>query len=781
MIKKYFDFRSFFLLESLLKVDKDLHVILSKISDKDPVAKMLVGLINQDITTNVNYLKSSDKNDDIKFVNDTQVSRFIDADIDPFERAANTAKIGRTIRQILTLNKISVTDSQIEQFVNSYKSAWDIKNKKGGFQLVSGDEIKHWYLEDNYVGGGGQLNNSCMRYDTCYNFFDIYIKNPDVCQLLIMLDDRNKLLGRALVWKLMPGTGKSEYFLDRIYTRFDSDIYKFEDWFRNYLKISEDDDFSGHILGITQGCKVQLKNWKFKFYPYMDSLYILDYETGILGTYDSKDNKKLQFILQQTGGLPSVPGYVYSKKYDKWYKNDQCVYFNDQDDYFPLEDCKKDYLGTWRLKDEVVYSEYLKDWVYSKRAVELTGFGIVDEVDIIFVYDDVDEVGNPKNSKKNLKSKIEDSDYKKVEVGWRDFWIKSNHLVYDPFNSQWLLNTKQLKKDFTKLQRIDHRNFLKLRNIFGPLDQEVVYFKSFGISDSYTILPIIFDFTHGKIKEDEGDYYFIIDSLVKSFKLEDLVEKDNKIFFLNNIDLDKGFKKMCYSHSVQIFNKIAKNKNVDIKEYLDFLQEVNSRLLISSKHYKNLNLNYDKMIEHASYLKFYNTEIAEKFEELKVLEILQSDKFIDHFIDWVSSSESRFEFTENYREPDEEVIEISKDVTDLKSKVKRFFKSCRDQILFVGYWYVIICDMDDVIERYNNWAKKLSSVNTNLLRVINLRERVGSDYASSILSLSEFFEYLDIDNIFKEFNTKTGRYFHEFEHDAQIFNDFIQRLDKRKQ
>ena len=70
MIKKYFDFKYLSLLESLLKIDKDLNLIVSKISDKDPVAKMLSSLINQDIKTNVNYLKTSDKNDDIKLKKD---------------------------------------------------------------------------------------------------------------------------------------------------------------------------------------------------------------------------------------------------------------------------------------------------------------------------------------------------------------------------------------------------------------------------------------------------------------------------------------------------------------------------------------------------------------------------------------------------------------------------------------------------------------------------------------------------------------------------------------
>ena len=49
MIKRYFDFRYFSLLESILKVDPDFQKLIKSISDKDPVAGMLIALINQDI------------------------------------------------------------------------------------------------------------------------------------------------------------------------------------------------------------------------------------------------------------------------------------------------------------------------------------------------------------------------------------------------------------------------------------------------------------------------------------------------------------------------------------------------------------------------------------------------------------------------------------------------------------------------------------------------------------------------------------------------------------
>ena len=46
---------------------------------------------------------------------------------------------------------------------NKYKSEFDKFNDAfRNFELVSGNDIHHWYQYDNYVDGGGTLNNSCM-------------------------------------------------------------------------------------------------------------------------------------------------------------------------------------------------------------------------------------------------------------------------------------------------------------------------------------------------------------------------------------------------------------------------------------------------------------------------------------------------------------------------------------------------------------------------------------------------------------------------------------------
>jgi hypothetical protein len=65
--------------------------------------------------------------------------------------------------------------------------------------LVSGSDISKWYSCDNYKDMEGQLGSSCMARKR--NIFSIYENNPDVCQMLILTED-DKLIGRAIVWKV---------------------------------------------------------------------------------------------------------------------------------------------------------------------------------------------------------------------------------------------------------------------------------------------------------------------------------------------------------------------------------------------------------------------------------------------------------------------------------------------------------------------------------------------------------------------------------------------------
>lgn len=184
-------------------------------------------------------------------------------------------KIGRAVRQIFKELDIKTTDKAIEEFVNAYKSYIDYIKADKIIELVEGEDIKHWYLETNNYGSG-QLSNSCMRYKSCQTYFDIYTKNPQVCQLLILRSpDINKITGRALLWKLTNG----RLYMDRIYCNMDSDVNIFKKWGKENNVSYTYDKFVEEDKKLT----VQLNNKiKYKQYPYMDTFGYFNKKDGIL-------------------------------------------------------------------------------------------------------------------------------------------------------------------------------------------------------------------------------------------------------------------------------------------------------------------------------------------------------------------------------------------------------------------------------------------------------------------------------------------------------------------
>lgn len=768
MIRKYSNFRYFFLLESLLKVDPEFLNLLKDTSSKDPIAKMLLGLIDQDITTNVNYLKPSDKNDDVKFVNDTQVKRFLDAGQDPFDRATNSAKIGRTVRQILTANKISFTDQQIEKFVNTYKNSWDRKYKKTGegLHLISGEEIRHWYLESTYVPGGGTLNNSCMRYQETQEFLNIYTENPDTCQLLILVDDKNRLLGRALLWKLIDGTGKSPYFLDRIYTRFDSDAEKFADWFRDFIK-AKDDNFSAHFLGRTHGCRVQLKKWKFKLYPYMDTFAILDYNDGILLTYDGEDRKRIQYHIQNTGGYPNVPGHNWSEKHQMWILSSEAIWIGDLDDYVLKSDCVKNYKDEFIYKEFAVYSEFYKSYINKITAVEEEGFGLVDSDDVCYVYDSI-ENGKPAKKKKYLYSLLGDSEYGKVESGWIDYWINKKYLTYDCYSNEFLILKDDMFEEYEKLYPIKKQDFDKIDEESKWFKGVDLYYDSFGISDLYTRTPLVLHF-YDSTKEERR--YLLPESFMNAFEFKKV---DNFLVIRKSTFLT-GFKQMCYDYTLDFLKKIG----VSSPEMLDKLKDINDELTSRSSDYRTLNKNYMEMKKCGSYKELFNSKIAELFNRNKILENLGSEESINKFITFLKENRHSFSFYTNYEGSDsrvrDELIEVNYIDEDISQKISKFIETFKKQIIFSAYWYVLINDMDYVQELLSRYCEqnKLQQSPT-LVKYYVRYDDVGANFAESVASArSDFGDMYDYRKICTEQNISRNTWTKNSE---DVYNDFLSRL-----
>ena len=223
-------------------------------------------------------------------------------------------KIGRLVRSLTKLSGNKVTDKEVEIFVNEFKSKYEFfRNSFRNFKLVSGDEIKYWYSSDNYSDGRSTLHNSCMRYPECQNYFGIYVENPQVCQLLIHKKDfeENKITGRAIVWKLDNG----DTFMDRIYYSKDSEVGLFIEYaksngwaYKSNQSVDGDVFLNGSLY--SKDLTVKLKNFNFKYYPYLDTISYLS-SNGILSK--DKIEKRSKRLRSAEGGIEGCEcsdGYV---------------------------------------------------------------------------------------------------------------------------------------------------------------------------------------------------------------------------------------------------------------------------------------------------------------------------------------------------------------------------------------------------------------------------------------------------------------------------------------
>lgn len=206
------------IVKEILRVDRIVEFYLKNESVLEEVKDIIYDEIKNSIKDEVIMLSG-------RFGEEFEVS-FLPADKEPeynsngewSRRNRQTGKPGRIFQKLL---KKEFKQVEWEVFVNRFKASMCCSTN---FEIVSGEEITYWYNSEHYFACQGTLGNSCMKYDECESFFELY---EDKAQMLI--SRKNGLLtGRALVWKV----NDKVTILDRIYTCFDY----LENCFRDYAK-----------------------------------------------------------------------------------------------------------------------------------------------------------------------------------------------------------------------------------------------------------------------------------------------------------------------------------------------------------------------------------------------------------------------------------------------------------------------------------------------------------------------------------------------------------------
>jgi len=425
LIKSYENFLDF-LLEEYIKLDAPLYysqplkdTLASLASKGNKVAKFLCyAEQSDDNQSDITFVDLGNGNDKVNFIQVNRVLRMIDKDLgDPESKNQGQLKgqlpqdyldrmwrfknnpgsavwssqqrtelqVGRFATKIIQKSKDtnakSLTQNDINAFVDNFKAYRDFQTtKKERFEVVSGEDIRKWYWEGRYEDASYHLLNSCMRYGRCQDYLNIYVENPNQVTMVIMKGiEPNKIIGRALIWKLNNG----EIYLDRPYANNDEDVNLFKQWGR-------DNEYQVYGDGY-KGKEVTLDKSEFSSYPYMDTFKYLNRDVNLLSTnanqFDDGDQNWIR--LESTGGgYEEAQTGIWSDYEGEYIDEEDAVFCQDIQDYtysdnsYYLEYLDQyyssragvvysEYSGNYYLEEDAIHSDYLGDWIYSQEAIEV--------------------------------------------------------------------------------------------------------------------------------------------------------------------------------------------------------------------------------------------------------------------------------------------------------------------------------------------------------------------------------------------------------------------------
>ena len=498
--------------ESMIYYTKEFKDALYKLAVKNKIAKDLVDVEYTDVKPDMTFIGMSDKEGYFSF---TQIKKAVnslkksteefakthgvgldtltkiytniengktsqsdvnhlynDAPWNLKDKARSDAKIAKLVNQIFP---DKYTNKEVEEFTNQFKKVGDTTSE---FALVEGEDIRTWYNEDKYEFTTGELGNSCMRYRRCASYLDIYVENPEVCRLLILKsEDGEEIRGRVLIWKIADiDIENVEYYMDRIYAIDDATKLMFQEYAdkQGWLKrltsnYGDSRDFKlGDDIHKEVEAKIQLKKWKYDYYPYMDTFKRLKKSDGILINDDDDDNQGYYIMTHTDGTYDDTSG-----KWSNWF-----------DERIP--------------ESNAIWSEPLRDWIYNEDIVEVE---VGSSRYIGFYPEDYDEIIEDCVTKNWIHRN--DSTYSE--------WYDDRFLAEDAISAiTWIDDDADLKDCSTSVETLSDQD----KNLVDISDLECgEYMSKFDHDTDYVAGDILSKSTL------TGKYYFN-DHGVKVFKTE---------------------------------------------------------------------------------------------------------------------------------------------------------------------------------------------------------------------------------------------------------------------
>jgi len=329
--------------------------ILEKISDQSDIAKVLLrGRIEKSILVDenhINYISISDADPSkISYMSYDRAQSVSDDDI-WISKKRYHVKYGGFVNKLFNcFNSVDV-----ELFSNLMKSIVLSDNRV--LEIVDGCDIIKYYNIDSYKSERGTLGASCMKYNKCGKYLRLYRDNTDIVKLLIVKDDDGLLIGRALLWYL--GDHK---IMDRIYTTYDEDIFLFKNWAKNngfYNKVRQNwnDTVSFEFGGkkVDLRLDVDLSDFDYTYYPYMDTFKWLNQSNGTLYNYRPDNLRNVITISDPNGGYCGGDYLDYDDIGKCYQYHDNLVTMG--------------YLSKKTLRNNTVFSNIFGDYILSSHSL----------------------------------------------------------------------------------------------------------------------------------------------------------------------------------------------------------------------------------------------------------------------------------------------------------------------------------------------------------------------------------------------------------------------------
>ena len=351
-------------------ISDELRNVLLEIKDSKVAELLLRGSHSENtlVENPVNYISISKK--DLTKISYLPKERYDGLTIDECWLTTKRimAKPGGFISKVF----IDISEKEVEKFSTLFRN--EVTKPKLDFKVVSGDDIKKYYHYTSYSErGGGSLNASCMKYDNCQDFLQLYTSNPEICKMVVLYDNeyQNRILGRALLWEF-----NGNKIMDRIYTINDEDYqFYFKQWAtkNGFLFKSEQNWFnvkSFERLGEKKQkleLVLKLSNVEnLQYTPYMDTFKFLDYDGNL---HNVQPKNKDYWTLTTTDGRKHGYDYLVTDIIDDVlrYRHDAC-YLRYLKGWTSHNNCKySSILDTYILNDDCVYNNDLRDYIFNEE------------------------------------------------------------------------------------------------------------------------------------------------------------------------------------------------------------------------------------------------------------------------------------------------------------------------------------------------------------------------------------------------------------------------------